>query len=297
MSATTPTAPADPAVRLDVRPDRVAVLTLDQPGGRANLLTLALWQELDAALAPLAGRPDLRGLVVASGKPGHFVAGADLKFLAGLPGPNDPAARELVETGLRVLARLESLPFPTCAAIDGPALGGGLEVALACDYRVAGTSEKVALGLPETTLGLIPGWGGTQRLQRVIGTTNAAAMIADGHTLDADHAMLAGLVDAVAESADLLDAAAKMVLTRKDWRAIRFHKEGSVTYDPKKSRPVDVPDEPGAVREALQVVAAGADLPLADAIRLETEAFLRLAGSDEAKQKIAEFFAAKKKTD
>lgn len=288
-------ATTDPAVRLDVRPDRVAVLTIDQPGRRANILTPELWHEFDAAIAPLAGRPDFKGLIVASGKPDHFIAGADLKFLANLPGPEDPAVRELIELGLHVLARLEQLPFPTCAAIDGPALGGGLEVALACDYRVAGGSEKLELGLPETTLGLIPGWGGTQRLQRVIGTTNAAAMLMDGHTLDADHAMLAGLVDAVADTASLQDAAAKTLLTRKDWKAIRFHKGGSVTYDPKKSRSPHVPDEPGAVREAMLVVARGADLPLADAIALETETFLRLAGSEDSKQRIADFFAGKKK--
>src|SRR4051812_34347268 len=165
----------DPAVRLDVRPDTVAVLTLDQPGSKANVLTTQMWTELEAAVDALATRTDVRGLVIASAKPGIFIAGADLKLLANAAGPNDPAVRSFIEHGLRVLEKLEALPFPTCAAIDGAALGGGLEVALACDYRVVGTSDKVKLGLPEVTLGLIPGWGGTQRLPRWVRRLEDAA--------------------------------------------------------------------------------------------------------------------------
>lgn len=289
MSATTQS-----AVRLDVRPDRVAVLTIDLPGSKANILTRDLWQELDAAITPLAGRPDLKGLVLASGKPESFVVGADLKFFAEVQ-PGDPAVGELVDLGLSVLAKIEKLPFPTCAAIDGPALGGGFELALACDYRVAGSTRKVELGLPEVRVGLIPGWGGTQRLQRIIGTMHAAGLLEDGHSVDAEQAMLGGMVEAIADSASLVDAAAKIVLTRKDWKGIRFNKGGSVTYNPKKAEQPYVPGEPVAAREAIQVLIKGADLPLADAIKLETEAFLRLAGSEQSKEKIADFFSGKKK--
>ncbi len=253
-----------PAVAVAERPDGVAVLTLDQPGARANVLTPALWDELGAAVAALAGRTDLRGLVIASGKHGVFVAGADLKLLLAATGPDDPAVRAFLDQGNRVLFALEALPFPTCAAIDGAALGGGLELALACDFRVCGDNPKVRLGLPETTLGLIPGWGGTQRLPRVVGARKASEMLATGAGLTADEAHAAGLADP-APSDQLLEVAARRVLAT-----------------------------PPAVREALRLVAAGAALPLAAGIALETEAFLRLVASPGAKAGIAAFFDRRK---
>src|SRR5690348_11773221 len=128
---------SEPTVRLDARPDGVAVLTFDQPGGKANVLTPQTWSDFEAALDQLAARVGVRGLVLASAKPGVFIAGADLKLLAAA-GPNDPAVRGFIEQGIRALYKLEALPFPTGAAIDGAALGGGLEVALACDYRWCG---------------------------------------------------------------------------------------------------------------------------------------------------------------
>ena len=156
------------AITLTTRPDSVAVLTFDQPGSKANVLTRELWTEFGETLASLAPRTDLKGLVLASAKPGIFIAGADIKLLANAPAPNDPEVRAFIEQGLRVLEQLEALPFPTCAAIDGAALGGGLEVALACDSgtdRIA--PQRFKLGRPEVKLGLIPGWGGTQRLPRI----------------------------------------------------------------------------------------------------------------------------------
>ncbi len=248
------------SIRLDTRPDGVAVLTLDQPGSRANVLSKQLWAELEAALVPLADRPDLKGLVLASAKPGIFIAGADLKFLASVPAPNDPAVRDLIEHGLRVLDVLESLPVPTCAAIDGAALGGGLEVALACDYRIAGTNSRVELGLPEVKLGLIPGWGGTQRLPRVVGLEAAVGTV--GTTAPAH---------------------------------IRAWKRNPIPEAERQYRPA-VPSEPNAVREAMLCLVRGAERPLGEALTLETEAFLRLAGSDESKRLIGEFFASKKRS-
>src|SRR5947209_5992510 len=203
---------SDPAVRIEVRPDAVAVLTLDQPGSKANVLSEPMWTDLEAALDALAARADVRGLVLASAKPGIFIAGADLKLLASAPGPNDPAVRAFIEHGLRVLEKLEALPFPTCAAIDGAALGGGLEVALACDYRVVGTNPKVALGLPEVKLGLIPGWGGTQRLPRVIPTLYAAEMLWKGEAITAQQAIERNLVFAPAEGGELVESAAQFLL-------------------------------------------------------------------------------------
>ena len=215
------------AITLATRGDGVAVLTFDQPGSRANVLTRELWVEFGATLRAVASRTDLKGLVLASAKPGIFIAGADLKLLAGAPAPNDPEVRAFIELGLRVLEQLEALPFPTCAAIDGAALGGGLEVALACDLRVCGTNPKVQLGLPEVKLGLIPGWGGTQRLPRLIGPARAKELIFTGRFVSAAEALQIGLVDRVVPDDEVYSAAMDMAeqFARGPAYALRAAKE------------------------------------------------------------------------
>ncbi|MBA4187329.1 MAG: hypothetical protein C0467_04840 [Planctomycetaceae bacterium] len=278
------------AIQLITHPDSVAVLTFDQPGSKANVLTADLWTELETVLDSLAARTDLRGLVLMSAKPGIFIAGADLNLLVNAPGPNDPAVRSFIEQGLRVLEKLEALPFPTCAAIDGAALGGGLEVALACDHRICGRNPKVRLGLPEVTLGLIPGWGGTQRLPRIIGMEMAAEMLTTGRSVDANEAAKFRLVAEVVESALLLDDAAKRCETAQSAAAVRVIKQGCVTSD---STPGNA-SHTGAAAEGVRVMVEGASLPLKEAIAVETEAFMRLAGSDESKRLIAAFFASRK---
>lgn len=284
-----------PSVRADLRPDRVAVLTIDQPGARVNVLSERLWADLEAALDGLAGRADLAGVVVASGKPGVFVAGADLKLLGDAPGPDDPAVRAFIGQGLRVLGKLDALPVPTCAAVDGVALGGGLEVALACDYRAVGSHPKVQLGLPEVKLGLIPGWGGTQRLPRLVGLPAAVEFLTSGDPVGGPAAFDRGLADAAADSPGLLDAAARLVLDRPDWADRRAAKGGPLPLDAHPTAKMPPATAPAAVREAYRVAIDGAKLPLAAAVRAETAAFLALAGSAESKRLIAEFFAARKK--
>jgi len=274
------------AVQVVVRPDRVAVLTLDQPGSRANILTPELWIDFETVLRGLEA--NLAGLVVASGKPGAFIAGADLKYLANVPAPNDKGVRALIELGLRVLDLLDKLPFPTCAAIDGPALGGGLEVALACDYRIAGSNSKIELGLPEVKLGLIPGWGGTQRLPRIVGMKAAADLLGSGQGLSPSAARKIGLLEASVDSDRLLDAAAELVLSKSTKR-----EHGS--FDSQTTLPI-IPHEPTAVREAIQCLVSSSKVSFETAIRIETTAFLRLAGSDESKQRIAAFFANRKRS-
>jgi enoyl-CoA hydratase/carnithine racemase len=282
----------DPAVRVEVRPDRVAVLTIDQPGAKVNVLTVGLWAELEAAIDGLAARTDLAGLVVASGKAGCFIAGADLNLLA-TASPGDPAVAAFIAQGLRVLAKLEALPFPTCAAIDGVALGGGLEVALACDYRVCGTHPKVQLGLPEVKLGLIPGWGGTQRLPRIVGMNQAIEMLVTGDPIGTNVAEGLDLVAFVVASDGLIDSAAFDINSSE-----RVHQSTRTSkLGPTPIHPLELDRSPGmtAAREAVRVVLMGASLPLTQAIPVETEAFLRLAGSDESREKIAAFFAARKR--
>src|SRR5215210_861225 len=171
------------AIHLSVT-DGLARLTFDQPDSRANVLSTALWTEFGQALDSLVHRPGLTGLVLASAKPGIFIAGADLKELADADPADPEPTRAFIELGLRVLETLEALPFPTAALIDGAALGGGLEVALACDFRLCGTGPRVQLGLPEIKLGLIPGWGGTQRLPRLVGVEEAINRLLSGESYD-----------------------------------------------------------------------------------------------------------------
>ena len=281
-------------LHLSCRPDGIAVLTFDTPNSRANILTRAVWDELDAVLRHLTTQSGLPGLILASAKPDIFIAGADLKFFAAVPTPHDPAVRDIIGFGLSVLDRLESLPFPTCAAIDGAALGGGLEVALACDVRVCGTNPKVELGVPEVKLGLIPGWGGTQRLPRIVGPELAAEMLRTGDSLTAEAARDATLVSAVVKSESLLDFAARHVL-HDGWRGLRETKRAPIPMAERERFKAPVPSAPAAVREAMLVLTRGGELPLNEALKLETEAFLRLAGSDESKALIAAFFAARKR--
>jgi enoyl-CoA hydratase/carnithine racemase len=296
-----------PAITVSTRPDGVAVLTFDQPGSKANVLTRELWAEFGEALAALAPDPKreggetapaIQGLVLASAKPDIFIAGADLKLLANAPGPNDPDVRAFIAQGSRVLERLEALPFPTCAAIDGAALGGGLEVALACDYRVRGTNPKVQLGLPEVKLGLIPGWGGTQRLPRLIGVSAAVAALHSG--LPFESAELAATVPS-----DGLIAAAAQAVGRGDWRAARDRRRVPLPADrqmsdhfykvTRESVPRMYKESVAARLAAAEAVYRGGRVPLPDALALETEAFLTLAGSKESNRLIAAFFAARKK--
>lgn len=278
---------SDPAVRVEVRADNIAVLTIDQPGAKVNVLTVALWDELEAALDALAVRTDVAGLVVASGKPGCFIAGADLNLLATAT-PGDPAVKAFIAQGLRVLAKLEALPYPTCAAIDGVALGGGLEVALACDHQSFGSHPKVSIGLPEVNLGLIPGWGGTQRAPRVLGIEPALRLLLTGVPLVP--ATTNVIFELATESEVLIEWSARVVLSASlNHRSLRL---AGWTLDSVPA--IDIPPLTAA-REAYRVLTEGFSLPLADGIALETEAFLRLAGSDESRAKIAAFFAARKR--
>lgn len=279
-------------ISIEHRPDGVAVVRLDQPDSRVNILTPALWSALEDAIVALSLHAGLRGLVLTSGKPGCFIAGADLKFLAAVPAPNDPAVRDLIEQGLKVLDMLESIPVPTCAAIHGPALGGGLEVALACDYRIASSDPAVKFGLPEVKLGLIPGWGGTQRLPRIIGLERACTLLQSGESLTAEEAFQAGLLRQVVQTDELIETAASIVCSTapaqiRSWKRLPLPEADRRGYRPA------VPSEPDAVREAMLCVVRGAELPLEQALTIETEAFLRLAGSEESRQRIAAFFARK----
>ena len=172
----------------------VATLVLDLPDKSVNTLSRQMWTDLDDAIS-LAEKDRPTGLFVTSAKPKTFIAGADLFELRAM---SDAELHAYLAEGQRILTRLENLPFPTVALINGDALGGGLEVALACRHRVAADDAGIKLGLPEVTLGLCPGWGGVVRSTRLLGPEKAAQLATTGKPVAPVEAKAMGLVDEVA---------------------------------------------------------------------------------------------------
>ncbi len=286
---------AESSLRLKIREDRFATITFDAVGRSTNLLTLAVWQEFEKALLLLERQTDIRGLILKSGKAEGFIAGADLKLL-GDAVPNDPRVKTVIDLGRQVLLKLEAVPFPTCAIIDGPALGGGLEVAMACDILLLGMSRTVEVGLPETKFGLIPGWGGTQRLPRIVGLPTAADLLTTGKKLTAIQAAEIELGIGPIDSDMLLPSAIQVMgIENWGWQAARRQKQEWIPAATRAAyRAVHSGEISKAVREAIGTMVAGAELPLEHALAREAEGFFRLAGSAESRRLIAEFFADKK---
>ncbi|MBB5351034.1 3-hydroxyacyl-CoA dehydrogenase/enoyl-CoA hydratase/3-hydroxybutyryl-CoA epimerase [Haloferula luteola] len=173
----------------------LATLTLDRQGSSANLLDRATLEELRATLDTLSKDHSVTGLLVRSAKPTIFIAGANLDKLTNASGSE---LAELIDLGHQVFNQLAELAIPTVAAIHGACVGGGLELALACDWRVASDSAKTRIGLPETQLGILPAWGGSTRLPRLVGLPTALPLVLSGKLLKATSAQRKGLVDAVA---------------------------------------------------------------------------------------------------
>jgi len=297
---------SSPSLSLDIRSDNVAVITIDQPKGRANVLSSQLWTELASMVSPLQAQGDLHGLMLRSGKPGMFIAGADLNELASSYSDNPVPTQAFMEQGLAVLAAIEALPFPTVALVDGYCLGGGLEVALACDFRLAGTHANAKFGMPELTLGLIPGWGGSQRLPRLIGISRTIEMILGNLQYNAETAKMAGLVESVTPSEDLVDAGTRLIeeaYRSGTWRPVRERKQRPLAIVDEEfaaarrqvmERMANAPTQRAAL-ELLDVMEQGCGLPLNDGIKLETATFVRLAGTPEARQLIGDFFVKRRK--
>ena len=190
-----------------------AVIEFDQPDSKINALSSSSLAELEAIIAQLNNTQDLKGLLIASAKPDVFIAGADIKEIEKMKSHSD--AEAIVKKGQRILNALEELNVPTAALINGVCLGGGLELALVCDYRLAGFDNKVKLGLPEVKLGVIPGFGGTKRLARLVGLRKALEMILSGDPISSSEALKIGLVDALASGNRLLEEGIKFLKEKK----------------------------------------------------------------------------------
>jgi 3-hydroxyacyl-CoA dehydrogenase/enoyl-CoA hydratase/3-hydroxybutyryl-CoA epimerase len=170
-------------------------VVFEAPDGGQNVLSFAVLNRLQEIIRAIRSAPQFRSVLVKSARPGMFVAGADVREIAEV---HDTAtARQAARLGQLTFGELAELTIPVVAAIDGACLGGGLELALACHYRIASSSAKVRLGLPEVRLGIVPGFGGTQRLPRLIGLVPALDLILTGKSLDAKRALRKGLLDLV----------------------------------------------------------------------------------------------------
>ncbi|MGM0524945.1 MAG: fatty acid oxidation complex subunit alpha FadJ [Pseudomonadota bacterium] len=205
------------AFSLDIRDNGVAVITIDVPNESMNTLKDTFADEVGTLLNRLESESDIKGVVFISGKPGSFIAGADINMINDCETAAD--AESLARKGQAMFDRIEQLDVPVVAAINGACLGGGLELAMACHVRVASDESKTQLGLPEVQLGLLPGSGGTQRLPELVGVQQGLTMMLTAKQLRAKQAKKAGLVDEVVPNSILLEAAMKHALKSKPKRS------------------------------------------------------------------------------
>jgi 3-hydroxyacyl-CoA dehydrogenase/enoyl-CoA hydratase/3-hydroxybutyryl-CoA epimerase/enoyl-CoA isomerase len=277
-------------------------LRFDLQGESVNKFNAATLAELKEAAADVQGRAGLRGLLVTSGKD-VFCVGADVtEFLLHFQKSEEELARWLLDTDA-LFSAIEDLDAPSVVAINGIALGGGFELCLAASYRVMSTAAKV--GVPETKLGLFPGWGGTVRLSRVCGADTAIEWIAGGEQWAAPDALKAGAVDAVVAPADLRDAALAMLKDaadgKLDWRARRDEKKAPLKLDPVEAGMVFTsskafvtgkagPHYPAPVA-AIEVIEKGAGKPRDEALAIEARGFARIAKSEAAHSLVRVFLA------
>jgi 3-hydroxyacyl-CoA dehydrogenase/enoyl-CoA hydratase/3-hydroxybutyryl-CoA epimerase len=193
------------AFNLQVREDGIAILTMDVPGETMNTLKMEFGEQVSQVLDEIRGNDKIKGVVVISGKANSFVAGADISMLDSCTSADE--AETIASGGQQIFQQIEDMPQTFVAAIHGPALGGGLELALACHYRVCSDDNRTQLGLPEVQLGLLPGSGGTQRLPRLIGIQQAMKMMLTGASVRAKQAKKYGIVDDMVPRSILLDVA------------------------------------------------------------------------------------------
>src|SRR4051794_12795626 len=185
------------AFHFEERGDGIGLLTLDLPDKKVNTLGQAVLMELGGLLARLKERSDLKGLLFRSGKPGQFIAGADLNEIGALAFATKEQLGQAIGMGHKLYSQVSRLPFPTVALVDGNCMGGGTELILSMDERIVSNGPQTKIALPEVKIGIIPGWGGTQRLPRLIGL-NAIEIICTGEPVSATRAVELGLAfDAV----------------------------------------------------------------------------------------------------
>ncbi len=280
-----------PALTLSWPQPQVALLTFDLPGKRVNLLSRSVLAEFAEKLELLNQRPGVAGLILTSGKPDAFFAGADItEFSAALHKPKSEVY-EHSRQGQQLFAMLSQLEYPTIAAIDGICLGGGAELAAWCDRRIFSSNAKTQIGFPEVKLGLIPGWGGTVRTPRLVGLANALQMICGGESLSARAAMQMGWGSDLVPAEQLLPAALRILAEEHRTRAYLKDRE-------RLQRPLELhPTEADFLRSmatvriqeetkgqfpapqaALELMLATQGMPAEQALELESERMTELFG-------------------
>ncbi len=295
--------------------DGICTLTFDRANSPANIFDRATLLELDSHLDAIEHTADLRGVVITSAKENIFIAGADIHALAGMAdlpatapastsGKMDPvsaALTELMRLGQDVFNRLAALTVPTVAAIHGACVGGGYELALACRYRIASPERVTKIGLPEVLLGILPAWGGSTRLPRLVGIPKALDVILAGKVLAADRALKLGMIDEVVPRARLMDVARDRII-----KPVKSHRPSlRVSNNPvsamlirnRVTRQLAAKTRGNypAPFEALDVVTHGVSLPLEKSLEREREAILRLSRT-EACHNLLRLFLLKERT-
>lgn len=291
------------AFELEIGADGLAWLTFNLPKAKMNTLGHESMSSLSACLDRLQHEPSVKGLVIKSGKADNFIAGADVKEIRALQKNSSQDIFNASSRGKELFARIESLPYPVVAAINGVCLGGGTELALACKIRLA--SEEAKIGLPEVNLGFIPGWGGCVKLPRFIGLPGALKLILTGQVLDAHKAWKSGILCEVVKREELLPRARELALgarPKKKKRPFsellsRFLLESNacgrklIKDQARASVLAKTRGKYPAPLEALNVVVDGYSLPRPAAENLESLAFTRLAASIISQNLVGVFFA------
>src|SRR6266699_6916713 len=274
-------------IRRQIGDDHICVLTFDRPESGANIFDGATLAELSQHLDFIENDGSLGGLIITSAKKSIFIAGADLKTLLQQAQSGD--MRAFIAKGQRIFNRLAALKIPTIAATHGACAGGGYEVTLACDYRIASDDPATRIGLPETTLGLIPAWGGCTSLPRLIGVEKAAQVIAKGKLYSAQEAKELGLVDGVAPRDKLLELARKKLSDGK--RKL----EGRSPASP-ASQELRPPKQRGnaAPERAWEIINTTLSISPDQSLRMELDAIVDLGKSESSQNLIRNFFMAEK---
>jgi 3-hydroxyacyl-CoA dehydrogenase / enoyl-CoA hydratase / 3-hydroxybutyryl-CoA epimerase len=296
--ASPPLASAGRAFSQELTPEGILVLTLDVPGEKLNTLGKAMMQELYGLLGEIEARPDVRAIVLRSAKADNFIAGADIKDFTTIRSSLE--GESLSRQGQGILDRLEALKVPVVAAIHGSCMGGGLETALACRYRIASDHPRTSIGLPEVNLGIIPGMGGTQRLPRLVGLRTALDLILTGRALKASRALKAGVVDEVVPPAILLETARRAAGKLADGSLVP--KRPGIPLVERLMRPVIFSKARQGVQAkthghypapvaAIEVVEKGTATTLEEGLKLEARRFGELSVTEVSRALVSVFFA------